>query len=163
MDPLLHTHSTVLILAGSVHNNGVSATRHRIRWIPLAFLTMAMSLSLGVPLALNEGVYNSHLWTSWTLILSLNSWYPTWHIHKICRSRHYPLLSLPAVCPLFWILKLAFNSFVSSNCPRLRQENPDLVFLLNRVIQLQKILKSGKRSYATFRYQYMELIFKVGT
>ena len=44
-----------------------------------------------------------------------------------------------------------------------RQENPDLVFLLNRVIQLQKILKSGKRSYATFRYQYMELIFKVGT
>ena len=45
----------------------------------------------------------------------------------------------------------------------LRQENPDLVFLLNRVIQLQKILKSGKRSYATFRYQYMELIFKVGT
>ena len=56
-----HAHSTVLILSGSVHNNGVSATRHRIRWIPLAFLTMAMSLSLGVPLALNEGVYNSHL------------------------------------------------------------------------------------------------------
>ena len=48
-------------------------------------------------------------------------------------------------------------------CSFRRQENPDLVFLLNRVIQLQKILKSGKRSYATFRYQYMELIFKVGT
>ena len=44
--------------------------------------------------------------------------------HKICRSRHSPLLSLPAVCSPFWILILAFNFFVSSNCPRFRGAYP---------------------------------------